>query len=158
MVANVPWDGAILNPRGIIGRICVKHQLTLLHTKYTSALGLAVSEKIFFSHDSYYKPMADNYVPVTWPVWTPRTWLSSFIKTITEYCYAQNMKALGLMVSEKRGFVNTGKKQCVFYSIVSIEPLGLVVSGKIFYGFPILSLWQIMTPPGCDLYGTQGHG
>ena len=49
MVANVPWDGAILNPRGIIGRIYVKHQLTLLHTKYTSALGLAVSEKIFFT-------------------------------------------------------------------------------------------------------------
>ena len=48
MVANVPWDGAILKPRGIIGRIYVKHHLTLLHTKYTSALGLAVSEKIFF--------------------------------------------------------------------------------------------------------------
>ena len=64
--------------------------------------------------------MADNYVPVTWPVWTPGTWLSGFIKKITEYCYAQNIKALGLMVSEKRAFV------CF------IEPLGLVVSGKIF--------------------------
>ena len=105
MVANVPWDRAILNHRGIIGRIYVKHHLTLLHTKYTSALGLAVSEKIFFSHGSYYKPMTDNYVPVTWPVWTPGTWLSGFIKKITEYCYAQNIKALGLMVSEKRAFV-----------------------------------------------------
>ena len=69
--------------------------------------------------------MADNYVPVTWPVWTPGTWLSGFIKTITEYCYAQNIKALGLMVSEKRAFV------CFF------PPLGLVVSGKIFFmAFP----------------------
>ena len=49
--------------------------------------------------------MADNYVPVTWPLWTPGTWLSGFIKTITEYCYAQNIKALGFMVSEKRVFV-----------------------------------------------------
>ena len=39
----------------------------------------------------------------------------------------------------------------MFFPIVSIEPLGLVVSGKIFFhGFPILSLWQIMTTPECD--------
>ena len=95
--------------------------------------------------------MADNYVPVTWPVWTPGTWLSGFIKTITEYCYAQNRKALGLMVSEKRAFVCFSHcKYRTFGSCVFREDF--------FHGFPILSLWQIMTPPGCDLYGTQGHG
>ena len=36
MGANIPWGGAILNPRSIIGRIYVKHHITLLHTKYTS--------------------------------------------------------------------------------------------------------------------------
>ena len=33
MGANVPWGGAILNPRGIIDRIYVKHHITLPHTK-----------------------------------------------------------------------------------------------------------------------------
>ena len=50
------WGGAILNLRGIIGRIYVKHHITLLHTKYTSfgscgfrCCGLVVSGmKIFF--------------------------------------------------------------------------------------------------------------
>ena len=36
MGANIPWGGAILNPRGIIGRFYVKHHITLLHNKYTS--------------------------------------------------------------------------------------------------------------------------
>ena len=36
MVANVPLGGAILNTRGIIDRIYVKHHITLLQTKYTS--------------------------------------------------------------------------------------------------------------------------
>ena len=52
--------------------------------------------------------MADNDVPGAWPVWTPRTWLSGFKKRITEQCYKQNIKALGLiglMVSEKKAFV-----------------------------------------------------
>ena len=33
MGANVPWGGAILNPRDIIDRIYVKHHITLPHTK-----------------------------------------------------------------------------------------------------------------------------
>ena len=36
MGANVPWGGANLYTRGIIGRIYVKHHIILLHTKYTS--------------------------------------------------------------------------------------------------------------------------
>ena len=35
---------------------------------------------------------------------TPGTWLAGFIKRITIHCYTQNMKALGLVVSEKKIF------------------------------------------------------
>ena len=60
------------------------------------ALGLVVSEKIFlsFSHDA----------PGAGPVWTPGSWLAGFIKRNTIHCYKQNMKALGLVVSEKMCF------------------------------------------------------
>ena len=61
------------------------------------ALGLLVSEKIFyiFSHDA----------PGAGPVWTPGARLAGFIKTPTIHCYKQNMKALGLVVSEKKIFL-----------------------------------------------------
>ena len=61
------------------------------------ALGLVVLEKIF----SCYKPLADNDAPSAWPIWTEGAWLAGFIKGITKHCYTQNIKALGLMVSEK---------------------------------------------------------
>ena len=35
------------------------------------------------------------------PFLTPGTWLAGFIKKTTIHCYIQNMKALGLVVSEK---------------------------------------------------------
>ena len=42
------------------------------------------------------------------PVWTPGAWLAGFIaefiKRTTIHCYTQNMKALGLVVSEKKIF------------------------------------------------------
>ena len=44
--------------------------------------------------------------------------MAEFIKRTTIHCYTQNMKALGLVVSEK----------------------------KIFYVFPIVSLWELMNP------------
>ena len=62
--------------------------------------------------------MVDNDAPEAWPVWTPGARLEGFIKEITKHCYTQNMKTLGLMVSEE----------------------------KIFYVFPIVSLWELMTP------------
>ena len=58
------------------------------------ALGLVVSEKkifLCFSHDA----------PGAGPVWTSGAWLAGFIKRTTIHCYIQNMKALGLVVSEK---------------------------------------------------------
>ena len=56
--------------------------------------------------------------PGAGPVWTPGARLAGFIKRTTIHCYIQIMKALGLVVSEK----------------------------KIFYVFPIVSLWELMTP------------
>ena len=36
---------------------------------------------------------------------TPGAWLLGFIKRTTTHCYIQNMKALGLAVSEKKIFL-----------------------------------------------------
>ena len=44
--------------------------------------------------------------------------MAGFIQTMTKYCYTQNIKALGFMVSER----------------------------KILYGFPILSILEMMSP------------
>ena len=48
-----------------------------------------------FSHDA----------PGAGPVWTPGARLAGFIKRNTIHCYKQNMKALGLVVSEKKIFL-----------------------------------------------------
>ena len=56
-----------------------------------------VSEKkifLYFHHDA----------PGAGPVWTTGARLAGFIKTNTIYCYKQKMKALGLVVSEKKIF------------------------------------------------------
>ena len=65
--------------------------------------------------------------PGAGPVWTPGARLGGFMKRTTRHCYTQNMKALGFLVSEK----------------------------KIFYVFPIVSLWELMTP-GARSFLTPG--
>ena len=45
--------------------------------------------------------MADNDTPGAGPVWTQGARLAGFIKKTTIHCYTQNMKALGILVSEK---------------------------------------------------------
>ena len=70
--------------------------------------------------------MADNDAPRAWPIWTPGSQLVEIIKGLTKHCFTQNIKALGLMVSEK----------------------------KIF--FPIISLWRPMTPRGVDNLDPRG--
>ena len=42
--------------------------------------------------------------PRAWPIWTPGSRLAGFIKGLTKHCFTQNIKALGLMVSEKKIF------------------------------------------------------
>ena len=53
------------------------------------------------------------------PVWTPEAQLAGYLKRIFIHSYTQNRKALGRMVLEKKIF---------------------------FYVFPIVSLWELMTP------------
>ena len=48
--------------------------------------------------------MADNDAPGAWPILTPGAWLAGLIKRVTKHCFTQNIKALGLMVSEKKIF------------------------------------------------------
>ena len=78
----------------------IKESIIHWSTQQMKALGHMVSEKIFscFSHDA----------PGVGPAWTPGAWLAGFvagfIKRTTLHCYTQNMKALGLVVSEKRIF------------------------------------------------------
>ena len=53
------------------------------------ALSLVVSEKVFYV-----------FYVLAWPVWTPGARLAGFIKRTTIHCYIQNVKDLGLVVSE----------------------------------------------------------
>ena len=73
--------------------------------------------------------MVHNDMPGAWPVWTPGAWLAGFIKRTTIHCYTQNMKSLGLIVSEKKIF---------------------------FYVFPIVSLWELMTHRGRAIFDPRG--
>ena len=71
--------------------------------------------------------MADD-APGARPIWTPGSQLAGIIKGLTKYCFTQNIKALGHMVSEK-----------IFLMF-----------------FPIISQLRPMTPPGCGQLGPQG--
>ena len=64
------------------------------------ALGFVVSEKKIFLCFSHCMSMGAND-PGAGPFLTPGAWLAGFIKRTTTHCYIQNMKALGLVVSEK---------------------------------------------------------
>ena len=99
-----------MDHRGTVGRIYKEDHYILLQTKYESSgpCGFGEEDFLCFSHDA----------PGKGPVWTTGARLAGFIKRITIYCYKQNLKALGLVVLEK----------------------------KIFYVFPIVSLWELMTP------------
>ena len=88
----------LYGPRGTVGRIYKEEHYTLLQTKYESSGPCCFGEEDFFlcfSHDA----------PGAGPVWTTGARLAGFIKRIT-ICYKQNtcMKALGLLVSEKKIF------------------------------------------------------
>ena len=76
--------------------------MTMLYIKYTSFVSCCCRED-FFTY-FHYKSMVDNDMPGAWPVWTPGAQLAGFIKRNTIHCYKQNMKALGLVVSEKKIF------------------------------------------------------
>ena len=119
-----PLGWAIFDSMGMVGRIYKEDHYTLLHTKYKSSgpCGFGEEDFLCFSHDAL----------GAGPVWTPGARLAGFIERTTIHCYTQNIKALGLVVSEK----------------------------KIFYVLPIVCLWELMTPragpfltPGARLAG-----
>ena len=72
--------------------------------------------------------MTDIDAPGVLPIWTPVAWLAGFMKGATKHGYTKNMKALGLVVSEK----------------------------KIFYDISIVCLWELMTR-GCSQIRPQVH-
>ena len=104
MEANDPRGVANLDPRGMIGRIYVEYHLQHCYILNIQALGLVDLEKKIFKCFCHYKPMADNDAPGLWPIWTPGSRLAGIIKGLTKHCFTQNIKALGLMVSEKKIF------------------------------------------------------
>ena len=83
----------------------IKRTFRHSYTQNRKALGLVVLEKkIFF----YVFPIVSLWELMTLgvgPFLTPRAWLAGFIKRTTIHCYTQNMKALGLVVSEKMIFL-----------------------------------------------------
>ena len=91
---------ACMDPRGTVGSIYKGEYYTLVHTTYESSGPYGFREEAFlcFSHDALW----------VGPAWTPGAWLAEFIagfiKRTTLNCYTQNMKALGLVVSEKKVF------------------------------------------------------
>ena len=111
--------------------------------------------------------MADNDAPRAGPVWTPGPRLAEFIKRITIHCYIQNMKALGLVVSEKK----------IFFYVLPMTPPGRGPYGPQGQGWQIYKedhytllhtkyessgpcgfgvddfLCFLMTPPGRGPYG-----
>ena len=93
-----------MDPMGTVGRIYKEDHYTLLHTKYESSGPCGFGEEDFF----YVFPIVNLWelmTPGAGPMWATGARLAGFIKTNTIYCYKQNMKALGLAVSEKKIFL-----------------------------------------------------
>ena len=86
-----------MEPRGMVGRIYKEDHYTLLHTKYESSGPCGFGEEDFFK--SFYDALGAG------PLWTPGARLAGLIKRNTIYCYKQNMKSLGLVVSEEKIFL-----------------------------------------------------
>ena len=86
---------------------------------------------------SHYKPMADNDAPVAWPIWTPGSRFAGIIKGLPKHCFTQNIKALGLMVSEKiflkifsyyKSMEANGPR-----GVANLDPRGMI--GRIYEGY-----------------------
>ena len=140
-----------MDPRGTVGSIYKGEYYTLVHTTYESSGLYGFGEDFFFCffHDA----------PRVVPVWTPGArlaeFIAGFIKRTTIHCYTQNMKALGLVVSEKKIFKSFShdapgagpvwtpgarlagfiKRTTIHCYTQNMKALGLVVSEKIFFMF-----------------------
>ena len=97
-----PWAGLLGTPGARLAGFIMK---TTIHcyTQNSKALGLVVSEKNIF----YVFPIVclwELMTPEAGSFFNPGAWLAGFIKRATTACYIQNMKALRLVVSEKKCF------------------------------------------------------
>ena len=95
--------GPVWTPGAWLARF-VKRTTIHCYTQNMKALCLEVLEKNIFLCLSHCMSMGAND-PRGEPFWTPGAWLAGFIKRTTTHCYIQNMKALGLVVSEKKIFL-----------------------------------------------------
>ena len=66
------------------------------------ALGLMVSEKKIFFYVFPIVCLCELMTPWAGPFLTTGAWLAGFIKRTTTHCYTQNMKDLGLVISEMK--------------------------------------------------------
>ena len=97
MGANDPGAGPFLTPGAWFFRIYKKGHYTLLHTKYEGSGPCGFGEDFFY--------VLPHHAPGVGPVWTLGARLAGFIKRTTIHCYTQNLKGLGLVVSEKKIFL-----------------------------------------------------
>ena len=111
-----------MDPRGTIGSTYKGEYYTLVHTTYESSGPYCSGEDFFY--------VFLMTPPGRGPVWTPGArlagFIAEFIKRTTMHCYTQNMKALGLVVSEKK----------IFFKFSPITP-----PGRDLYG-PQGQIWQ----------------
>ena len=102
-----------MDHRGTVGRIYEEDHYTLLYTKLESSGPCGFREDFF-----YVLPNVS-----LWELMTPGAfltqgaWLAGFLKRTTIHCYIQNMKALGLVVSEKKIFL------CFSHDIPRVGPV-----------------------------------
>ena len=83
--------------------------------------------------------MAHNDAPRGVANWTPGSRLAGIIKGLTKHCFKQNIKALGLMVSEKKGlffYVFSYYKSMEANDprgVANLDPRGMI--GRIYEGY-----------------------
>ena len=92
-----------MDPRGTVGRIYKEDHYTLLHKNYESSGPFGFREEDFLCFPIVC--LWELMTPGAGPFLTPGAWLAGYIKKTTTRCYTQNMKALGLVVSEKKIFL-----------------------------------------------------
>ena len=111
-----------MNPRSTVGMIYKADHYTLQHTKYENSGPCGLGE-VFFPIVS----LCELMTPGVGTFLTLGAYLAGFIKMATMHCYIQNMKALGLLVSEKKIFL------CFFYDVPGAKPVW--TPGALLTGF-----------------------
>ena len=86
---------------------------------------------------SRYMHMTDNDAPGAWPIWTPGSRLAGIINGLPKHCFTQYIKALGLMVSEKKIFYVFSYYKSMEANdprvVANLDPRGMI--GRIYEGY-----------------------